>query len=390
MVPMDDREFIYLDHAAATPLSEAVLTAMQPYFADMFYNPSSPYAPAIEARRALEVARHRLAVVIGGQRDDIILTAGATESINLAMTAARDGHVVTSAIEHDAVLASARQYDHTVVDVLPTGVVSEAAIIEAITDRTMLVSVALANNELGTIQPLRRIAEQLARIRERRLSEGNHTPLWLHSDASQGVGQIDTNVARLGVDLLTLNSGKIYGPKQVGLLWRRPGVQLHPIIWGGGQEMNLRSGTENVAGAVGFATALERADAARASESKRLAALRDATQQRLTVAFPDMLVTAKGQKRLAGHLHVSFPGLDAERLVFRLETRGVLVATGSACAANKNTRSHVLTALGLEAAVADGSLRLTFGKLTDEDNVARATDIICEEVAAEYARQGAR
>ena len=370
-------------------MSDAVLAAMQPYFTEQFYNPSSPYAPATIVRRALDDARHRLAVAIGGQRDDIIVTAGATESINLAMTVAHDGHVATTAIEHDAVLASARQYDHAIVAVKPTGVVDVEAIVAAVTDRTTLVSVGLANNELGTIQPLRRIAEQLGVIREARLSRGDHTPLWLHTDASQGAGQLDINLARLGVDLLTLNAGKMYGPKQVALLWRRPGVQLRPIIYGGGQEMGLRSGTENVAGVVGFATALERAEKSRASESKRLAELRDGLQRRLEAAFADMLVTARGQKRLAGHLHVSFPGLDAERLVFRLEARGVLVATGSACAANKNTRSHVLTAIGCDDAVADGSLRLTLGKLSTPESTTRAGDIICEEVAAEYARVGA-
>ncbi len=383
---MESTEFIYLDHAAATPMSDAVLQAMQPYFTDNFYNPSSPYAPAIAVRRALDDARHGLAMAIGGQRDDIILTAGASESINLAMTAAYDGHVVTTAIEHDAVLASARQYSHTIVAVKPAGVVDIQVLVDAITDRTTLVSVGMANNELGTIQPLRRIAEQLDAIRHARLSAGNHTPLWLHTDASQGVGQIDINLARLGVDLLTLNAGKMYGPKQVALLWRRAGVQLQPIIYGGGQEMGLRSGTENVAGVVGFATALERAEKSRSSEAKRLAELRDGLQRRLETAFPGMIVTARGQKRLAGHLHVSFPDLDAERLVFRLEARGVLVATGSACAANKNTRSHVLTAIGCDDATADGSLRLTLGKLSTEENSKRAGDIICEEVAAEYAR----
>ena len=383
---MDSRELIYLDHAAATPMSEAVLAAMQPYFAEQFYNPSSPYAPAIGVRRALDDARHRLAMAIGGQRDDIVLTAGATESVNLAMTAAHDAHVVTTAIEHDAVLASARQYDHAVVAVKPSGVVDIDELIVAVTARTTVVSVGLANNELGTIQPLRQIAGRLEEIRQARLSAGDHTPLWLHTDASQGAGQLDINLSRLAVDMLTLNAGKMYGPKQVALLWRRPGVQLRPIIHGGGQEMGLRSGTENVAGAVGFAVALERAEKSRGTEAKRLAALRDGLQRRLEVAFPSMIVTAKGQKRLAGHLHVSFPGLDAERLVFRLEARGVLVATGSACAANKNTRSHVLVAIGCDDAVADGSLRLTLGKLSSDENITRASDIICEEVAAEYER----
>lgn len=383
---MENPEYIYLDHAAATPLSEAASIAMRPYFAERFFNPSSPYAPAVEARQALDTARHLMAESIGAKGDDIIITAGATESINLAMTVAHQAHVVTTALEHEAVLASARLYSHTIVDVKPSGVVDSDELLASVTDQTTLVSVALANNELGTIQPLRQIAEKLQTIRQRRLSTGNHTPIWLHSDASQGVGQIDVSLSRLGVDLLTINSAKLYGPKQVALLWRRPGVKLQPIIVGGGQEMGLRSGTENVAGAVGFATALERAVKSRTSEGKRLASLRDTVQYQLMATFPDMVVTVSHKKRLAGHLHISFPGIDAERLVFRLENRGVLVATGSACAANKNSRSHVLTAIGLDDKLADGSLRLTFGKLNDESNIRQAADIICEEVAAEYAR----
>lgn len=367
-------------------MSAAVIEAMQPYFTEYFYNPSSPYAPAIDVRRAVDEARHTIAMMVGGQRDDCIITAGATESINLAMTAAHGQHVVTTAFEHDAVLQSARQYDHTVASVLPSGMIDINAIVDAITDETVVVSVGLANNELGTIQPLRKVAEVLADIRRTRLSNGNETPIWLHTDASQGVGQIDINLSRLGVDMLTLNSGKMYGPKQVGLLWRRPGVELRPIVRGGGQEMGLRSGTENVAGIIGFATALERAEKSRASESKRLTELRDGLQRQLEDSFPGMQVSARGSKRLGGHLHVSFPGLDAERLVFRLETRGVMVATGSACAANKNTRSHVLTAIGMTDDEADGSLRMTLGKLSTLETIDRAAAIIIDEVSAEYKR----
>lgn len=377
---------IYFDYAAATPLSPVALAAMQPYFTDKFYNPSSPYAPAVEVRRDYEAAKHRLAVVIGAKSDDIIITAGATESINLAMTAAHGGHVVSSTIEHHAVMHAVALYDHTFVAVDASGIVKPSAIASAITPTTRLVSIALANNEIGTIQPLRDIAAVVQQERARRLDAGDHTPIWLHSDASQGVGQIDVNIARLGVDLLTINAAKCYGPKQVALLWRMPRVELRPVIVGGGQEMNLRSGTENVAGTIGFATALVEANNRRKSESKRLGNLRDRLEKKLTEGCDGLVVTVPGKKRLPGSLHVHIPGIDAERLVFLLESKNVLVATGSACAANSGTRSHVLKAIGLDDVSVDGSLRLTLGRFTDETQIDTGADAILSAVKAEYDR----
>lgn len=380
-----DNELIYLDHAAATPLDERVLAAMTPYFSKSFFNPSSPYAPAVQVRREYEQAKHAIAMNIGAKPDDITMTAGATESINL-MFSSVSGHVVTTAIEHHAVLAAAALHDHTLVAVSPKGLVSAAAIATAIRPDTQLVSVALANNELGTIQPLREIAEVVRSERQRRFEAGEATPIYFHTDASQGVGQIDCNVARLGVDAATMNAGKIYGPKQVALLWAVHTVRLMPQIVGGGQERGLRSGTENVAGTVGFAAALQLANEHRNSEAKRLASLRDTLQHGLTQAFPAAIVSGHPKKRLPGHLHISFPGIDAERLVFALESRGVMVATGSACAANKGTRSHVLTAIGMEPAVADGSLRLTLGRLTNEQTITRAIAILVEVITSEMNR----
>ena len=378
-------EVIYLDHAAATPVDPKVIAAMQPFFSDAFYNPSAPYAPAVAVRREYESAKQTIARAIGAKADDLVMTAGATESINLAFSSF-SGHVVTSVIEHHAVLAAAKLHEATLVASDEKGIVSAQAVKEAITPKTELVSVALANNELGTIQPLRDIAEVVKQERDRRLADGNHTPIFLHSDASQGVGQLDVNVARLGVDLLTLNAAKVYGPKQVGLLWAAPSVVLAPSIVGGGQERGLRSGTENVAGTVGFSKAMELADGHRKFESDRLQKLRNEMQKMLTDAFPEAVVSGNLKHRLAGHLHISFPNLDAERVLFALEMRGVLVATGSACAANKGTRSHVLTAIGLAPEVADGSLRLTLGHLSDEENCQRAANIIIEEITKEYAR----
>jgi cysteine desulfurase len=377
---------IYFDFAAATPVSEVALTAMQPYWSEYFYNPSSPYAPAVSVRRAYEAAKHELAVAIGAKADDIIMTAGATESINLALTAATDAHLVTTAIEHHAVLHAADQYDHTIVAVGRSGIVSPAAIEAAIRPDTTLISVALANNELGTIQPLRDIAALVANVRASRRDNGDTTPLWLHSDASQGIGQIDVNVARLGVDMITINAAKCYGPKQVALLWRSPRVTLKPIVQGGGQESGLRSGTENVAGTVGFAAALREATAKRKQESQRLSELRDTLESYLREHCPQLVVTIAGKKRLPGSLHVMVPGIDAERLVFMLEAKGVLVATGSACAANSGTRSHVLEAIGLAPEEADGSLRLTLGRTTTEQDVLVGGEAIVEVINTELQR----
>lgn len=375
----------YLDHAAATPIDERVLKAMQPYFSADFYNPSSPYAPAVAVRREYQAAKSRIAATIGAKADDLIITAGATESINLAFLG-EGTHVVVSAIEHDAVLAAAKKHRYTLVQPTKKGIIQASEVAAAITPDTSLVSVQFANNEIGTIQPIRDIASVVENERRRRAENSQKRPLYLHCDASQGFGQVDVNVARLGVDMLTLNSGKMYGPKQVGLLWVKPGVPLHPLIVGGGQERGLRSGTENVAGVVGFAVAAERAHTRRKSEGERLMKLRDTMQRRLVEAFEDIIISGHPKKRLPGSLHMSLPGLDGERLVFSLESDGVLVATGSACAAKKGTRSHVLSAIGMTDAEADGSLRITLGKLSDEESTSGATDIIIAHIQREKDR----
>lgn len=380
-------ESIYLDHAAATPMDSRVLAVMQPFFTDKFFNPSSPYEPAVSVRHEYENAKHDIAVTIGAKPGEIIITAGATESINLAFGSVT-GHVVVSNIEHHAVLESAKTHKNTIVSSDPRGLVSAESIKSAIASKTQLVSVALANNEIGTIQPIRDIAGVVKAERESRLTRGDKTPIYFHCDASQGVGQLDVNVARLGVDMMTLNAAKVYGPKQVGLLWVASHVKLQPQIVGGGQESGMRSGTENVAGTVGFAKALKLADERRKHESKRLAELRDSLQKVLVTAIPDSVISGHPKHRLSSHLHISFPDIDGERLVFLLENRGVLVATGSACAANFGARSHVLTAIGLAPNIADGSIRLSLGHLSTAENTKRAGKIIVEEVNRERQRVG--
>ena len=383
---MSDRIY-YLDHAAATPVDAQVLAAMQPYYSDNFFNPSSPYAPAVAVRRDYEMAKSKLASTIGAKADEIVITAGATESINLAFSSAVS-HVVVSAIEHDGVLAAARRINYDKAKPTHKGIIEPATVASLITPETDLVSVQLANNEIGTIQPIRDIVSVVEAERARRKEAGETRPIYMHCDGSQGFGQIDVNIARLGVDMLTLNSGKMYGPKQVGLLWVKPGVKIVPVIIGGGQERGLRSGTENVAGVIGFAAAAEKAYTHRTSESERLQNLRDRMQQDLIKNFDDLIVSGHPKKRLPGSLHISLPGIDGERLVFSLETEGVLVATGSACAANKGTRSHVLTAIGMTDAEADGSLRITLGRLSDDESLKTATSIIIQHIQREKERVG--
>ena len=316
------------------------------------------------------------------------MTAGATESINLAFHAT-SGHVVTSAIEHPAVLECTTRRDHTVVPVSEKGRVSVEDIVAAIRPTTQFVSIALANNELGTLQPIRKIAQALDQIRTERIQNNDDTPLYFHCDASQGFGQVDVNVARLGVDFLTLNSGKMYGPKQVGLLWAKRNITIEPLIVGGGQERGIRSGTENVAGTIGFAAAAAWLANHQASEAIRLKTLRDDLEKNIHHAFEESVVLGDRKHRLPGHLSIAFPQIDAERLIFILEREGIYIATGSACAASKHTASHVLTAIGLDENLLNGSIRLTLGKSTDSVAVQRASTAIIDAVKREYDRQAA-
>lgn len=387
---MTVNEIIYLDYAAATPLDKRVFAVMEPYFTEKFFNPSSPYEQARQVRREVNEARSQIARIIGAKPDEIVFTAGATESVNLAFSSivnSAKNHVVVSAIEHQAVLEVARQGDYTEVGVDERGNVTPDAVVGAIKDNTVLVSIALGNNEIGTLQPLHQIASRLQEIRQQRLSQGNKTPLYFHSDASQGAGLVDIHTSRLGVDLLTLNAGKIYGPKQTGMLWARAGIKLQPLVHGGGQERGLRSGTENVPSIIGFAKALELAEKGRRAESSRLLVLKEILKRELAAAFGDAVIFSGNPKRQLPHiLHASWAGLDAERAIFRLEAQGVLVATGAACAANKDTCSHVLKAIGLPKPHIDGSLRFSLGRGNDEEQITRAAKMIIEVVKKEQTR----
>ncbi len=375
---------IYLDYAAATPLDKRVFKAMQPYFADQFYNPSAPYQPAREVRAAIEAARARTAGILGVKPAEIIFTAGATESINLAFGGVlrNGGHCVVSSIEHLAVLETARANNHTITKVDSSGRVSVEDLEASIGDDTMLISIGMVNNEIGVIQDVKRIAELVADIRNKRRDKGNMTPLYFHTDATQAAGYLDVSATRLGVDLLTLGSNKMYGPKQTGLLYKGK-ITLQPLIHGSGQEQNVRSGTENVAGIVGFSEALVIAADIRQSEAKRLQALKDIFVKELVKLLPETVIIGN-HKHAAPHVvMLAWPGVDGERLVFRLEAAGVLVNTGAACAAKKEGYSHVLQALGLTPEIMGGSLRFSFGRETDETQLQRAVKMVVMAVKQE-------
>lgn len=375
---------IYLDYAAATPIDEKVLDAMQPYFVEKFYNPSAVYEQAREVRADYEDAKHTIASLIGAKPAEIIITAGATESINLAFNVPRvkKSKILISAIEHKAVIASAtRESIFTRIGMIKVdkhGRLDFADLKKQLSDETILISVGYGNNEIGTVQDIKQVAEIVAKVREGRISRGIKTPLYLHTDASQAVGALDINVARLGVDMMTLSAGKCYGPKQVGLLYVRGGIKLEPLIVGGGQEGALRSGTENVAGVVGFAKAIEIAEKKRKNEVKRLWEIRKKFINFLKSEIPNIVVNGHPKHCLPGLISISIPGLDAERVVYALDQIGIQVATGAACDANRHNRSQVLSAIGLTNDLADGSIRISMGRSTTEQQIEELKPILVD------------
>lgn len=375
---------IYLDHAAATPVNRKALQAMLPYFDAQFFNPSAPYLPAKRVREAYEAAKDEIAHTIGAKGVDLVMTAGATESINLAFTAVH-GKILTLNTEHAAVLEAAKLHDYALVKVDKNGLIDLADFRKKLDHSVELVSVSLANNEIGAVQPLSEIAEIIRTERQKRLQNSNKTPLYFHSDASQALNLIDINTSRLGVDLLTVNAAKCGGPKGVGALYVAHGVKLQPISVGGGQERGLRSGTENVAGAIGFAVAATEAKTHLAGNRKKYQKMAETMRQELS-KLPEVKFLGQQKHQLASFVPVCFPDIDAERLIYRLEMRGVLVSTGAACAANKGSKSHVLAAIGLTDEEIAGSLRISLGSTNTLENVAEAAKIIREEVEREYER----
>lgn len=344
-----------------------------------YANPASLYAEGREARDLLDSARKRIAVVLGAQAREIVFTSGATESDNLAILGALtacgepQARVVTLPTEHAAVractqVARASGYDAQEAMVAETGMVELATVQKLITDKTVLISIAITTSEIGTVQPIAEIGQLVRGVRADREKRGIATPIIFHTDASAALGFLPLPVDRLGVDLMTLSSAKAYGPVGIGALYVRRGTPLTPMIIGGRQEASLRSGTPAVDLAVAFAAAAEKAEAMRKDEVRRLQGLRDDLWRGLK-DIAGIKLNGHNKKHLAGLINISFAGFDGEDLVLALDAAGFAVATGAACAESSDEPSHVLLALGRTRAEAQGSLRISLGRSTTNDDV---------------------
>lgn len=370
----------YLDHAASTPLRPEAAEAMAPYLADVCANPTGAHAPARRAKAALEEAREQVAAVLACAVDEVVFTGGGSEGDNLAVKgaawAARDAGrgdgVVVAAFEHKAVLAAADRLERegfrvTRVPATPAGLVDLDALADALDDTTAVVSTMLVNNEVGTVQPLTDVA---ALVRERAPCAV------LHTDAVQAPQWLDVGAAAAGADLVAISGHKFGGPKGVGALVVRRGTELVPLVEGGGHEWGVRAGTQNVAGIVALATALRLTHEHRAEENARIAALRDRLEGGLAAAVPELLVNGDPARRVAGMLHVAFPGLEAETLLVALDQEGVFAAAGSSCSSGATEPSHVLMAMGMARDRALASIRLSLGYASTDADVDRALAVL--------------
>ncbi|HHX01512.1 MAG TPA: cysteine desulfurase NifS [Firmicutes bacterium] len=352
---------VYLDHAATTPVREEVIEAMLPYFKDKFGNASSVYSFGREARKALDQARQTVAEVLNADFNEIVFTGGGSEADNLAIKGAaweyrnKGRHLITSSIEHHAVLHPMQQleregFEVTYLPVDDQGLISVEELANAIREDTILVSIMHANNEIGVIEPIAQIG---AITKER--------GVLFHTDAVQTVGVMDIDVKKLNVDLLSMSAHKFYGPKGVGALYVRKGVRLIPLIHGGSHESRRRAGTENVAGIVGLAKALELADAERSVVVPRIQRLRDRLIDGL-LQIPHTRLNGSRTERLPNNVSVSIEFIEGESLLLNLDLKGIAASSGSACTSGSLDPSHVLMALGLTHEVAHGSLRLSLGR----------------------------
>ena len=359
---------IYLDHAGTTPMDPRVFDAMRPYFTELYGNPSSVHTIGQEARYALDNARERVAAVLGCRSSEVVFTSGGTEADNAAIhgvaTALHEtgNHLITSGVEHHAVLHTCqylenRGYEVTYLPVDEFGLISPEQVYNAIGPRTTLVTIMYANNEIGAINPIAAIAAAV-----RRRAEELDRTIVLHTDAVQAAGFLDLNVRRLGVDMLSLSGHKFYGPKGTGVLYLRRGTPYLPLLLGGGQERERRSGTENIAGIVGLALALELADSERERAAAHCAALRDRIIQWAAAHLPDTALNGHPTRRLPNNVNFSFPGVEGESILLGLDLKGIAASSGSACSSGSLEPSHVLLALGQTAELARSSLRITLGK----------------------------
>ncbi|MDC0035424.1 cysteine desulfurase [Chloroflexi bacterium] len=374
-MPQPENTIIYFDHAATTSLRPEVLEAMLPYMQFSYGNPSSIYTLAQEARKAVDESRESVAGIIGARISEIVFTSGGTESDNAAIKGAAfamrnlGSHIVTTEIEHHAVLHTCQQmeqfgFDVTYLPVDRYGRVSRDDVLEALREDTILVSVMMANNEIGTIQPIKEIAKAV----KMRAEEENKTIL-IHTDAVQAAGALEINVKDLGVDMLSISAHKFHGPRGVGLLYLKRGTPFEPLIMGGGQERQNRSGTENVPGIVGLAKALELSTKDRHHLNISLTEKRDRIIRVLKEELDGVTINGHPVDRLPNNISASFEGVEGEPILLGLDFAGICASSGSACSSASLEPSHVLLAIGHSAELAQGTLRITLGRENTEDDV---------------------
>lgn len=375
---------IYLDYAATTSTDSRVVKKMLPYFNENFGNPSALYKLGREALTAISESRKMVAEILSCSPAEIIFTGGGTESDNLGILGAararladnreRGGHIITTRIEHHAVLHACQQLEKegfkvTYLGVDEFGLITPEKLIKAITPETILITIMYANNEIGTIEPVAEIGKALLKYnQEKRLKHGKPRILF-HTDACQAAGALDLNINHLHVDLLTLNGSKIYGPKGVGVLFKKRDVKIQPLIFGGGQEFGLRSGTENVAGIVGLAEALKLVQENREEENQRLISLRNYLWEGIKKKITKVKLNGHLEKRLPNNLNISILDIEGEAMLLYLDEAGIQASTGSACTSQSLDPSHVLLAIGLPYEFAHGSLRLTLGHCTKKEDI---------------------
>lgn len=367
---------IYLDYAATTPTHPEVVRAMLPYFTDAFGNPSSIHSYGQAAKGSIEEARIKIANLIGARDEELIFTSGGTEADNFALKGiayaneSKGNHIITSSIEHHAVIETCkfletRGFRVTYLPVDEYGLVDLDDVRKAITDKTILISVMQANNEMGTIEPIAEI-DKIAQ----------EAGVCFHTDAVQAVGHIPVNVDELGVDLLSMSAHKFYGPKGVGALYIRKGTKLTPFIHGGEQERRRRASTENVPGIVGFGKAAELAQQKMSEEAERLTGLRDRLIKGLLERIDHTRLNGHPIMRLPNNVNISVAFVEGESMLLNLDLEGICASTGSACSSSSLEPSHILLAMGLSHEQAHGSLRFSLGKWTTEEDVERVLDVL--------------
>lgn len=374
------RKFVYLDHAATTPARPEVVEAMLPYFTEKFWNPSSVYSPAAENKQAIDQCRDLIGKTLGTEGKNIYFTAGGSESDNWALKAAAEAyetkgkHIITSKIEHHAILHTcdyleSRGFEITYIDVDENGILKLDQLEEAIRPDTILISIMFANNEIGTIQPVKEIGE-IAR---------KHGVIF-HTDAVQAYGQIPINVDEYGIDMLSASGHKLNGPKGIGFLYIRKGLKLRSFIHGGAQERKRRAGTENVSGIIGLGKAVEIAFDTMEERTAKEREVRDYAIDRILAEIPYCRLNGDRRKRLPNNINISFQFIEGESLLIMLDMAGICASSGSACTSGSLDPSHVLLAIGLPHEIAHGSLRMTLGEETTKEDMDYVIDKLKEIV----------